>query len=273
MKNFKQYFTEGTISVPHNVLDEIWEYIKKAYIYTHDFESLKYTDEWKHFKVDLTGTKYEFLNDVASKTPIQLALSVYSGPDAGAPGTYNSSAGNLMHLNINELQQAYSLLQHEFAHYIQDMIDNYIGEEKKDVGGMSKQSIKSTADYNNDYESIEDYDIYEPDELKSTIASITHSNLPWEHHTNMVSLLNTMTMWEATTKMSKEMIFKIVTRDARIEEFRRRNYPKYKNYMKHLYNEFMHDYDNTDIKKVYADIEHIYKRFPPNADTSEYGRW
>jgi len=244
MKTFKKYFLESTISVPIPTISPLIDYIKRIYedMALSGAKALRKKEDV--FVIDFTGTKYEFLNEVAKKYPLTLKLS-YANQNTSSQH-YESWAQRIQ-LNIAYLHEAFNTLKHEMVHYIQDLINKNLGKEN--VAGAQKRKLMSKT-----------HDYLGYPKGKRGYKRTKHAYRPVEHHSNMVSNLAWLYKLEHDhIDMSKREIFdEMVKASRRLKSFKQYDYGKYKNYIKNLYTAFMVT-DSKDEVNVHKELAEVIK--------------
>ena len=147
MINFKEWLiSEGLFEIPFKSLEKIHQYFLDGYRKYIDKPRTKFPPI--NFKLDLRGTKYEFLQYLNPSVDILLKPSV-----PNASGIYNGmkeeNKGSISLSLTNSIATVQAILEHEVLHYLQDLIAYHAKQQNKKLkwpkGDLTKrQREKST---------------------------------------------------------------------------------------------------------------------------------
>lgn len=185
--------SEGYFHVPENVISEI----KKDFA-----DIVRFKDEElpvKNYKLDFSGTNYEFLNELEPQPSVDVKFTKGKGRIKGSFHIANESRlkNNNAIIQIDFLSDTperilSDVIEHEVSHFVQKLIKKY-NEEKKgygSLGGMpSKKLLKGL----------------EKDKKKIE----KHSEIPSEMYPNLLSSIRELeTMFNREEKtISKKQFF------------------------------------------------------------------
>jgi hypothetical protein len=281
MKTFKQHFTEATMQVPPRVLDEIRAWMRDTYEDIKMRGVSRIREIHKGFDIDLTGTKYEYLQPTIDKYPLTVTLS-YAPSDRTSQHYMDDT--RTIRLNLGNFKRTYDdVLEHEFVHYLQDIMYLRVIIAKKQhpgylntPGGMKRKLTNQTKDMNFDGQQWRK--IGDPPGRKRRTS---HHLRPVEHQSNLVSTLKELVKYYRHNRYEYEdkirrnneykygnehhqdpklEIFKAFVRDNhRMKKLKKSREGQYKEYIKQLYKAFIHT-DLEDLTRTYNEAKDFLKR-------------
>jgi len=190
--SFKKYtFLKEAFQVPYNVMQPILDYYYESYKKLLEMGREKITTRLfpeKNFKLDFTGTRFEFLNKMQPNVNIYFVnrdnygyCGLFSSYDKNKINTMDrTNTGNItINFACKFDDMYYGTIEHEVLHYIQYMIKKYKKLEKKrdkDYGGLpSKRLIPSGMDTRGTKKRRRTHHEYRPIEYYTNLLSAIRS--------------------------------------------------------------------------------------------------
>jgi hypothetical protein len=138
MINFKEWLIkEGLFEIPFGNLEKIHQYFLDSYkVYLKKPRSKFPT---RNFKIDLQGTKYDFLQYLDPNVDIILKPSLGNYAGWYKPGPNNKGVIELSFVEGEHI--TYSTIEHEVLHYLQDLIKQ-VAKEKAQYPGSKNVRTK-----------------------------------------------------------------------------------------------------------------------------------
>lgn len=130
--SYKYIIEEGYFHVPENVLISIKEFYIENYKQYLKNGKGRISDKLyppKEFKLDFSGTRFEFLNDRSPSVKVYLSskTSQYSDFNPEGEDTLELFHQGNIHLELNDnifKTVVYNLIEHEMMHYIQHLMNS-----------------------------------------------------------------------------------------------------------------------------------------------------
>jgi hypothetical protein len=156
MVTFKKYVLLNEVfQVPYSIMQPILDYYYESYKKLYETGRTKITTKLfpeKNFKLDFTGTRFEFLNKMQPSVNIYFTkgnydyCGLFSEWDKNRVNTMDrSNTGNItINFACKFHDMYYGTIEHEVLHYIQDLIKKYRklkGEKDGNYGGLPSKKL------------------------------------------------------------------------------------------------------------------------------------
>lgn len=233
--------------VPPKVLEPLKKYYMEAIrkVKANNIQRItKSSFPIKKFKLDFTGTQYEFLNSI--DTHIQIKLSSNDG--------YYEPSGKIIVLPVSGDSglNYHAILEHELLHFIQTLIKEYRAKNDKfhkkgsGIGGLvGKKAMGDISDR---------VDVQGYVKGSSYNKRTTHAHRPIEHLPNLNTLTRRMELFYSrldNKTSKKEFFWKHLRSDSftikMLRDVKNQSLKLYNHYLKTLFNAFVNESAIDDI--------------------------
>ncbi len=285
MISFKKYtLLKEAFQVPYNVIQPILDYYYESYKNFLKIGREKVTPKLfpeKNFKLDFSGTRYEFLNELKPNVNVYFLNNKHIGStayfwelDKNKVNTFDKTNTGNIYINFAARFEPmyYGTIEHEVLHYLQYLIKKYKKIKKKkedDYGGLpSKKIIPSGMTTRGKVKEKRTHHEYRPIEYYTNLMSAIRS-LERTYEREMLKEPATYEKSIKDKKSKKEFLeytLKAVRQNkGGTTDFYRvlskiRNFSPeiYKKYLQIIYKVFVEGepaYNLADVKKLAQDIE------------------
>lgn len=272
--------TAGAFKLPQSAYQDIYNFVKETFIKAKQLDAKRITEKSfppKTFTLNLTGTNYQFLNEMFQKYPILGNITiVFEYKSNSACGWYYNSARKIsLNLACPITDVLGHTLQHELLHFIQYTIKAYklikypkynARKDNTDLGGMAKREFIDPS-----YD-VQGYKLDTPNTQNRRWRRqrrTTHTHRPIQYQTDLNTLIRDLQMdfhqrgasYPSKTQYLKQFfdgkILGLRYANQTLKSFKDMDDPEfYQHILKIIYKQFMNK-DSIDLNKLNKDKEEL----------------